>query len=143
MATYTYKNIVEWRGGHLGHTKMENDVELNFSAPPSLHGIAGVLTPEDAFMAAVNTCYHMMFIWACERFKVDLVSYSCEATGKVVEFIDKTSIFKEVLLKPKIVVKNTTKEKVENLLKAARKFSLVAESIKAEFRMEPKIEAIK
>jgi organic hydroperoxide reductase OsmC/OhrA len=118
---------------------MENGLELDFSAPPSLHGIPGVLTPEDAFMAAVNTCYHMMFIWACERFKVDLVSYSCEAIGKVVEFIDKTSIFREVLLRPTIVVKNTTKEKVENLLKAARKFSLVAESIKADFKMEPQV----
>lgn len=142
MSTYTYKNIVEWRGGHLGHTKMDNGVELDFSAPPSLYGIAGVLTPEDAFMAAVNTCYHMMFIWACERFKVDLVSYSCEATGMVAEFIDKTSIFKEVLLKPTIVVKNTTRQKVENLLKAARKFSLVAESIKADFRMEPQIKVL-
>ena len=142
MATYTYKNIVEWRSGHLGHTKMDNGVDLDFSAPPSLHGMPGVLTPEDAFMAAVNTCYHMMFIWACERFKVDLVSYSCEATGKVVEFIDKTSIFKEVLLKPTIVVKNTTKGKVENLLKAAKKFSLVAESIKADFKMEPQVRVL-
>jgi len=142
MATYTYKNIVEWQSGHLGHTKMDNGVDLDFSAPPSLHGIAGVLTPEDAFMAAVNTCYHMMFIWACERFKVDLVSYSCEATGKVVEFIDKTSIFKEVLLKPTIVVKKTTKGKVENLLKAAKKFSLVAESIKADFKIKPHIQVL-
>jgi organic hydroperoxide reductase OsmC/OhrA len=121
---------------------MENGVELDFSAPPSLHGVAGVLTPEDAFMAAVNTCYHMMFIWACERFKVDLVSYSCEAIGKVVEFIDKTSVFSEVLLKPKVVVRNTIKEKVENLLKSARKFSLIAESIKAEFRVEPEIQIV-
>jgi len=142
MATYTYKNTVEWQGAHIGHTKMDNGVDLDFSAPPSLHGMPGVLTPEDAFMAAVNTCYHMMFIWACERFKVDLISYSCEATGKVIEFIDKTSIFKEVTLKPNIVVKNTTKQKVENILKAAKKFSLVAESIKSELKIEPRIEIL-
>ena len=140
MAVYTYKNFVEWRGDHLGHVKMENGTELDFSAPPALHGIEGLLTPEDAFMTAINTCFHMMFIWACERFKIELVSYNCEAVGTVAELIDKTSIFKEIVLKPHIVVRNATKGRIENLLKAARKFSLVAESIKSELKIEPRIE---
>ena len=110
MANYTYKNHSEWISGHKGHIKMENGLDLDFSAPPSLHGYPDVLTPEDAFMAAINTCYFMMFIWATERFKIDLVSFECDAIGKVVEFIDKTSIFKEIILKLKIVSKDTTIE---------------------------------
>jgi organic hydroperoxide reductase OsmC/OhrA len=139
MATYFYKNNVKWLGGHKGHTKMENGVELDFSSPPDMYGLADVLTPEDAFMSAVNTCYFMMFIWACERFKIDLVSLKCEATGKVLEAIDKTSTFKEIVLKPEIVAKNTTVERINVVLKAARKYSLVAESIKAEIKIEPEI----
>jgi hypothetical protein len=46
------------------------------------------------------------------------------------------------LLKPTIVVKKTTKGKVENLLKAAKKFSLVAESIKADFKIKPHIQVL-
>lgn len=69
MATYYYKNHSEWIGGHKGHIKMENGVELDFSAPPALHGHPDVLTPEDAFMAAVNTCYFMMFIWRLRDLK--------------------------------------------------------------------------
>lgn len=132
MAVYTYKNHSKWIGGHKGYIKMENGVALDFSAPPALHGHPDVLTPEDAFMAAVNTCYFMMLIWATERFKIDLVSFECEAIGKVTEFIDKTSIFKEILLKLKIVARDTTPEKINSAIKSARKYSLVAESIKGK-----------
>jgi organic hydroperoxide reductase OsmC/OhrA len=142
MATFIYKNNSEWIGGRKGHIKMENGVELDFSAPPTLHGHPDVLTPEDAFMAAINTCYFMMFIWATERFKIDLVSFECEAIGKVIEFMDKTSIFKEIVLKLKIVARNTTPEKINSVIKSARKYSLVAESIKAEVKIEPKITII-
>ncbi len=142
MATYIYKNNSEWTGGHKGHIKMENGVELDFSAPPALHGYPSVLTPEDAFLAAVNTCYFMMFIWATERFKIDLVSFECEANGKVTEFMDKTSIFKEIILRLKIVARNTTPKKINSAVKSARKYSLVAESIKAEIKIEPEIKIV-
>ncbi|MCL5772355.1 MAG: OsmC family protein [Actinobacteria bacterium] len=139
MAIYTYKNSTQWLGEHKGHVKMENGVELDFSAPPSMHGLPNVLTPEDSFMAAVNTCYFMMFIWACERFKIKLVSLKIEASGKVLENMDKTSIFSEILLKIKITAKDTTEVKINSALKSARKYSLVAESIKAELKIESEI----
>jgi len=142
MAALVYKNHSKWFGGHKGHIEMENGVELDFSAPPSLHGHPDVLTPEDAFMAAINTCYFMMFIWAAERYKINLVSFECEASGKVTEFIDKTSIFSEIILIPIIVAKNTTVEKINNALKSARKYSLVAESIKAKVVIKPEIKII-
>jgi uncharacterized OsmC-like protein len=142
MATYYYKNHSEWVGGHKGHIKMENGVSLDFSAPPALHGHPDVLTPEDAFLAAVNTCYFMMFIWGTERFKIDLVSFECEAIGKITEFMGKTSIFKEITLKLKIVARNTTPEKINSAIKSARKYSLVAESIKAEIKIEPEIKIV-
>ena len=139
MATYFYKNNVEWLGEHKGRTKMQNGINLDFSAPPDMHGLPDVLTPEDAFMSAVNTCYFMMFIWACERYKIDLVSLKCEATGKVIEAIDKTSVFSEITLKPEIIARNTTVQRINSVIKAARKYSLVAESIKAELKIEPEI----
>lgn len=79
---------------------------------------------------------------ATERFKIDLVSFECETIGKVTEFMDKTSIFKEVILSLKIVARNTTPEKINNVIKSARKYSLVAESIKAEIKIEPEIKII-
>ncbi len=135
----TYKNKVEWRGGHLGYTWLQNGVEMEFSAPPDLFGKAGVLTPEDAFVAASNTCYFMMVVWACERFKMELISLAMEAVGEVEEHLDRTSWFKRVTLYPKIVVKAKSKEMVQRALDLALKYSTINQSFKSEIVIQPDI----
>jgi organic hydroperoxide reductase OsmC/OhrA len=70
--TATYHTDVSWKVEHWGHIVMGNGPEMDFSAPPDAQGHPGVLTPEDAFVAAANTCIMMMFLWAAERYKTDL-----------------------------------------------------------------------
>jgi len=134
-----YRNKVEWRGEHLGYTRCQNGVEMKFSAPPDLFGLPNVLTPEDAFMAAANTCYHMMVIWAMERFKIELVSFECEAEGEVEEFIDRTSWFKKVTLSPKVVVRGKSQAVVQRALEMALKYSTICQSLKSEVGVKPTI----
>ena len=134
-----YKNKVEWKEGHRGYTWCQNGTEMEFSAPPDLYGLSGVLTPEDTFMAAANTCYHMMVIWAVERFRIELVSFECEAVGEVEEFIDRTSWFKKVILYPKIVVKDKSRDVVERALNMAHKYSTICQSLKSEIEIKPEI----
>jgi organic hydroperoxide reductase OsmC/OhrA len=144
--TATYHTMVHWKGEHWGHIRMGNGPEMDFSAPPDAHGHAGVLTPEDAFVAAVNTCVMMMFIWSAERFKLGLVSYECRAEGVKRIELDRTEIFTEVRLHPRIVVRSdaTGKEgilrRVHRALESAVKYSLVANSIKSNLAVEPQIE---
>jgi organic hydroperoxide reductase OsmC/OhrA len=134
-----YRNKVEWRGNHLGFTWCQNGVEMEFSAPPELFGKPDVLTPEDAFMAAANTCYHMMVIWAMERFRIELVSFECEAVGEVEEFMDRTSWFKKVTLSPRIVAKGKPEEVVKRALDMALKYSTICQSLKSEVSINPTI----
>ena len=134
-----YKNKVEWRGGHLGYIWCQNGAAMEFSAPPDLHGKAGVLTPEDAFVAAANTCYFMMMVWAAERFQLNLVSLYCEAEGEVEEFLDRTSWFKKVVLRPRLVVKGSTPEIVQRALAMALKYSTINQSFKSEVVIQPEI----
>jgi uncharacterized OsmC-like protein len=134
-----YKNKVAWRGGHEGYTWCQNGVEMTFSAPPDLHGIPNVLTPEDAFVASSNTCYLMMVIWAAERFRLNLVSLECEAEGELEEFIDRTSWFKKMILYPKIVVKDKSKELIHRALDMALKYSTINQSLKSEIIIKPEI----
>ncbi len=137
MSVYT--NRVEWRGAHLGHVWNQNGTEMDFSAPPDLHGLPGVLTPEDAFMAAANTCYHMMVIWAVERFKIDLVSFECEAVAEVEELLDRTSWFKTLTLKPRLVVRGKPEQVVRRALDMALKYSTICQSLKSRVTVEPAI----
>jgi organic hydroperoxide reductase OsmC/OhrA len=127
---------------------MGNGPEMDFSAPPDVQGHPGVLTPEDAFVAAVNTCITMMFLWTTERFRLDLVSYECEAEGTKLIELDRTEIFTSVTLRPKIVLraKNEARASVikqaRRALESAQKYSLVANSIKSEVRVDPVIEFV-
>lgn len=134
-----YKTTARWTGGHSGEVSLSNGPVLPFSAPADIKGVAGVLTPEDAFVAALNTCYALMFIWSVERLKIDLVGYTCEAEGHVEEFLDRTSTFDAVTLRPKIVVRGCTEEKVRRALELAEKYSLIWQSIKARVVLEPEI----
>lgn len=115
---------------------------MDFSAPADLYGKSGVLTPEDAFVGSLNMCYQLMFLWSAERLKLDLVSYECEAEGHVEEFLDRTSTFSKVVLRPKVTVRGSTKGQITRAMKLAEKYSLVAQSIKAEVVIEPEIQMI-
>jgi len=107
-----------------------------------------VLTPEDAFIAAVNTCVMMMFIWSAERFKLDLVSYECYGEGTKLIELDRTEIFSQVILRPRIIVKSEPTEKdavlkrIQRAMDSAVKYSLVANSIKSKLTIEPQIEIV-
>ena len=136
-----YKTKVVWIGGHDGELICGNGPRMSFSAPPSLQGRSGVMTPEDAFIAALNTCFHMMFVWAAERLRIKLVSYECEAEGHVTDLLDRTSTFKQTVLKPKIKVKAESLSRVGKALEWARKYSLIANSIKPPVLIEPTIES--
>jgi len=143
--TATYNTTVNWKGEHWGYIKMGNGPEMDFSAPPDALGHAGVLTPEDAFVAAVNTCVMMMFIWSAERFKLDLVSYECRAEGTKLIELDRTETFTQVVLRPRIVVRTDAAERegvlkrLQRALDSAVKYSLVANSIKSKLVLEPEI----
>ena len=102
--TATYHTTVRWKGEHWGHLVMGNGPEMDFSAPPDAHGHAGVFTPEDAFVAAANTCVMMMFIWAAERFKLKLLSYECRTEGTKLIELDRTEIFTRLHFRPVIRV---------------------------------------
>jgi len=146
--TATYHTTVRWKGEHRGHIRMGNGPEMEFSAPPDAQGYAGVLTPEDAFVAAVNTCVLMMFIWAAERFKLDLVSYECFGEGTKSIELDRTEQFTQVLLRPRIVVRADEMERdgamkrLRRAIDSAVKYSLVANSIKSKIILEPEIEIV-
>ena len=136
-----YKSKVVWTGGHDGELTCSNGPMMTFSAPPALQGKPGVMTPEDAFVAALNMCFHLMFIWASERLRIKLVSYECEAEGRVVELLDRTSTFEQTILRPVIKVKTESLERVAKALDWARKYSLIANSIKSQVTVEPKVES--
>jgi len=146
--TATYHTEVSWKGEHRGHIVMGNGPAMDFSAPPDAQGQPGVLTPEDAFVAAANTCIMMMFIWATERYKLNLLSYECRAEGTKLIELDRTEIFTHLRFWPVIRIEsgdetpNAVKARVRRALQSAQKYSLVANSVKSEIIIEPDVEIV-
>jgi organic hydroperoxide reductase OsmC/OhrA len=146
--TTTYHTTVAWKGEHWGHIVLGNGPEMDFSAPPDAQGHPGVLTPEDAFVAAANTCIMMMFIWATKRFKLKLLSYECRAEGTKRIELDRTEIFTHLRFKPVIQIAageeepTTVEARTRRALQSAQKYSLVANSVKSEIIIEPEIKIL-
>lgn len=134
-----YKTRAVWIGGHRGELGCSNGANISFSAPTAMYGEPGVLTPEDAFVGALNSCFMLMFVWAVERLKIDLISYDCEAIGHVKEFLDRTSTFSRVTLRPRIEAKNCSEGDIRRALELAEKYSLIWQSIQSEVNLEPEI----
>jgi len=147
--TATYHTTVNWKGEHWGHIALGNGPEMDFSAPPDAQGHPGVFTPEDAFVAAANTCIMMMFIWAVERFKINLLSYECRAEGTKLIELDRTETFTHLRLWPQIRVAadgedlSKVEGRIRRALQSAQKYSLVANSVKSEVIIEPTIEIVR
>jgi len=80
-----------------------------------------------------------MFVWACERLRLDLVSYECHAEGTKVVALDRTERFERVVLRPRVVVRGADRKRLERAFQWAAKYSLVANSITSTFVMEPDI----
>ncbi len=143
--TAIYHTNVRWTGEHWGHLKMGNGPEMKFSAPPEAQGHADVFTPEDAFVAAANTCVMLMFIWAAERFRLKLLSYECRTEGTKLIELDRTEIFTLLNFHPVIRVssggepKQVIEARVQRALTSAQKYSLVANSVKSKINVVPEI----
>jgi hypothetical protein len=89
-----------------------------------------------------------MFRWSAERFKLDLVSYECFGEGTKLIELDRTELFTQVVLRPRIVIaadeleKDVTLKRLQRALDSSVKYSLVANSIKSKLILEPQIEII-
>jgi organic hydroperoxide reductase OsmC/OhrA len=127
---------------------MGNGPQMAFSAPPDAYGHPNVLTPEDAFVASVNSCIMLMFIWAAKRFKLDLLAYECYAEGTKLIELDRTEIFTEVRLQPQIRIAANgeppakVEARIDKALAAAQKYSLVANSVKSAVIIDPQFEIV-
>ena len=147
--TAVYNTTVSWKGEHWGRIVMGNGPEMDFSTPPDAQGRPGVLTPEDAFVAAANSCIMMMFIWATERYKLNLMSYQCRAEGTKLVELDRTEIFTHLRFWPVIQVEAgdenpaVVEARTRRALQSAQKYSLVANSVKSEIIIEPNISILK
>lgn len=133
-----YVNRSTWNGGSSGHTVCQNGAEMEFSATPMQHGKAGVMTPEDALMMAVNTGFQIAVVREMEKAGLEMAAYECRVEGE-----ENGSAFSLIRVMPKVTVCGAgTEEKVKDCLNLALSNSPIIASIKSEIALEPEIVTI-
>lgn len=138
--TFTYETNVQWVGNRAGRMTSAGKPSFRVASPPEFRGEAGVWTPEDLFVAAVEACTMTTFLAFADRRKLPLVEYKSHAKGWL-EFKEGTYQFTRILLTPVVVIKDeASRPFAEQILQDAHKHCLISNSIKSEVLVEPHIE---
>ena len=137
---YSYSTEVEWTGERRGDLSAQDLPDLAVDAPPEFKGHEGVWTPEHLFVAAVNSCFMTTFLAIAENSKLEFVSFSADAKGKLEKLEGQGFIMTEVVLRPKLLISHARDvERAGRILEKAEKNCLIAKSIKTETKLEPEI----
>src|SRR5680860_1616463 len=82
------------RKGRISSPELQDEFEVA-TPPPFPKGIEWIWSPEHLFTAAVSSCFMTTFLAIAENSKLEYVSFSCPAKGKL-EKIDGKFLMTEV-----------------------------------------------
>jgi len=137
--TFTYHTQLEWLGKRAGFLNSEGKQGFRVSSPPEFKGEAGVWSPEELFVASVNACVMATFAAFAERWKLPVVSYSCDAEG-IIEFVEAGYQFTRLTLRPRIVLETAEAvSQAEKTIHDAHTNCFVSNSIRSAVTLEPEI----
>jgi organic hydroperoxide reductase OsmC/OhrA len=150
MATHHYETRLRWTGstglGWEGYDRAHTAV-----APPAeqeirlttgeAHGDPRVLNPEQLVVMAASSCQMLWFLHLAAKARIDVVEYEDEATGLMPED-DESVRITEITLRPRIVITGeASEERVRKLAHTAHEHCFIANSLRSDVRLEPRIES--
>ncbi|MCK4859138.1 MAG: OsmC family protein [Candidatus Omnitrophica bacterium] len=131
---FIYKTNVSWIEERKGILCSSGKPTIEVSTPPEFKGQEGMWTPEELFVASVNTCIKLTFIHYAQRDNLEFLSYESEAEG-ILEIVEGKFMFSELKVRPKIKVSSSDQiEKAKRIMDLSEKNCLITNSIK------PKVE---
>ncbi len=124
-----FKNSITKGANTPAVTEMSGMGKLEVGPPPEYGGTDKTLNPEELFVASINSCIMLVFYYFLEKAKLEVLSYSSEAEGRV----DKTKEgLKFTNVEVRAVVKINDKsqsERIMEIAKLADKYCLVSNSV--------------
>ncbi len=112
---------------------------ISITVPGEFGGSGEQWTPEDLFLASVNSCIMMTFKAAADRSNLEVKEYQSRIES-IIEVTGKGLAFSKISVKPNITVDSPQdKEKILQLMEKAKKRCLISNSIKAEIEITPQV----
>ncbi len=139
--SFKYRTQLKRVENRSGILESEGKPSVRFSSPPEFKGEAGVWTPEDLFVSAIDACTMTTFVAFAEREKIPISSYHSEAEG-LLEFIDGKYRITRVIVRPVIVVGSADAvDRTRDLFKKTHENCIVTNSIHTTVVVEPDVSA--
>lgn len=146
MAIHTYETSLTWAGGtpsyegySRAHASTIGPLHTTVSADPAFRGDPDLVNPEQLLVAAAASCQMLSFLAVCSLSKVDVLSYTENATG-FMDDQEKPVRVGRIVLRPHIVVRGAELPKVLRLVEKAHKTCYIASSLNSEITIDPTIE---
>lgn len=137
--SFRYKTAVEWLGRRAATLQSPGKDSFRVASPPEFRGEPNVWTPEDLFVAAVETCFLLTFAALVEKRHLAVEAYSSEAEG-LLEFADDGYRFTHVTIRPVVIVSDAAAVgPVMTALNDAKRDCLVARSLLTTVTVEPDV----
>jgi organic hydroperoxide reductase OsmC/OhrA len=137
---YYYNTSIKWDEGRIGTLSSPTLDSFKVATPPEFpKGVPNTWSPEHLYVASVNVCLMTTFAAVAENSKLEIVSYSCEGTGKL-EKVDGDFMISEIELKPLIKLKfEKDKERAERIINKSENICLISNSVKTKIILNPQI----
>jgi organic hydroperoxide reductase OsmC/OhrA len=146
---HRYEASIHW-GGSTGGGWDAYAREHQAKAPPAepeltlttgeSHGDPAHLNPEQLVVMAASSCQMLWFLHLAAKARVDVIDYRDEATGEMPETREPMSL-KRITLRPRITVSpGTDSDRVLRLVERAHDHCYVANSLRSEVVIEPRVE---
>ena len=140
--SFTYKTSLRWAENRAGTIGSGDKPPLRVASPPEFQGEEGVWSPEDLFVAAVESCTMTTFLAFAHRRNLSFVSYTSSAEG-LLEFKDGSYQFTKIIVKPEVVIETAEDlQNAEKIMEQAHKYCLIANSIKTDVVIQPDITSV-
>jgi len=135
-----YETEVEWTGQKKGKLTVSGLPTLEVATPPEFQGHEGMWSPEYYFLASVNACFMTTFLAISQMSKLEFVSFSSRARGKLEKIEGQVPQMTEITLHPRLIIRHARDiERAGRILEKAEKNCFISNSIKARVLIDPEL----
>lgn len=110
------------------------------SSDPAFRGDRARYSPEDLLVASLSACHMLWYLHLCADSGIVVEAYEDAASGTMVETADGGGRFREVVLKPRVVIRaGADRDLAIRLHERAHALCFIANSVNFEVRCEPDV----
>ncbi|SDB29032.1 Organic hydroperoxide reductase OsmC/OhrA [Flavobacteriaceae bacterium MAR_2010_188] len=146
METHYYNVVINWENTRKGlicspELSKEDGICIEVATPPEFdQGIPGIWSPEHLFVASVSGCLMTTFLAIADSSKLEFMSFSCKATGKL-EKVDGKMMISEISLRPTIVISDELQtSRAMRIVQKAENACLISNSMKSKINLDITVE---